>query len=71
MELSTIMQLYNSFPTLMRHIPGPHKAVQHIWDEVKELIRDEIKEHKKNCDPSNPRDYIDSYLTEIQKVINT
>ncbi|XP_074491649.1 cytochrome P450 2J2-like isoform X3 [Sebastes fasciatus] len=59
-------QLYNAFPLLMRRLPGPHQTVQHIWDDVKDFIRAEIKEHKQKWDPSDQRDFIDCYLNEIQ-----
>ncbi|XP_054458236.1 cytochrome P450 2J2-like [Anoplopoma fimbria] len=65
-EASIWAQLYNSFPLLMRRLPGPHQTVQHIWDHVKDFIRVELKEHKQNWDPSDKRDYIDCYLNEIQ-----
>uniref|UniRef100_A0A8C2Z450 Uncharacterized protein n=1 Tax=Cyclopterus lumpus TaxID=8103 RepID=A0A8C2Z450_CYCLU len=64
-------QLYNSFPLLMRRLPGPHQTVQHIWNSVKDFIRVEVKEHKHNWDPSDNRDYIDCYLSEIQMVNGT
>ncbi|XP_071058936.1 cytochrome P450 2J2-like isoform X2 [Pseudochaenichthys georgianus] len=63
----SMTELYNSFPWLMRRLPGPHQTVQHIWDDVKDFIRVEIKKHKQNLDPSDPRDYIDCFLNEIQK----
>ncbi|XP_029904804.1 cytochrome P450 2J2-like [Myripristis murdjan] len=65
-EASIWAQLYNSFPLLMRRLPGPHQTVQQFWSEVKDMIRSEIKEHKKDWNPAEPRDYIDCYLTEIQ-----
>ncbi|KAM4629448.1 cytochrome P450 2J6-like isoform 1-T1 [Polymixia lowei] len=65
-EGSIWAQLYNAFPLLMRPLPGPHQTLQGIWNEVKDFIRAELKEHKKDWDPSEPRDYIDCYLTEIQ-----
>ncbi|KAI9547603.1 hypothetical protein NQZ68_014869 [Dissostichus eleginoides] len=65
-EGSIWTQLYNSFPWLMRRLPGPHQTVQHIWNDVKDFIRVEIKKHKQNWDPSDPRDYIDCFLNEIQ-----
>uniref|UniRef100_A0A667XSS3 Cytochrome P450 2J2-like n=1 Tax=Myripristis murdjan TaxID=586833 RepID=A0A667XSS3_9TELE len=58
--------LYNSFPLLMRRLPGPHHTVQQFWRETIEMIQSEIKEHKKDWNPAEPRDYIDCYLTEIQ-----
>lgn len=65
-ESSIWAQLYNSFPWLMRHLPGPHQTVKQNWMKVNEFISEEIEEHRKNLDPSDPRDYIDCYLNEIQ-----
>ncbi|KAM6938881.1 cytochrome P450 2J4-like isoform 1-T2 [Lycodopsis pacificus] len=65
-EASIWAQLYNSFPLLMRRLPGPHQTVLRIWDSVQDFIRVELKEHKQNWDPSDKRDYIDCYLKEIQ-----
>ncbi|XP_056132348.1 cytochrome P450 2J4-like [Lampris incognitus] len=65
-EVSIWAQLYNSFPVLMKCLPGPHHTVQHIWNEVKDLIKEELQQHKKNRDPAEPRDYIDCYLNEIE-----
>ncbi|XP_040895603.1 cytochrome P450 2J6-like [Toxotes jaculatrix] len=66
-EGSIWAQLYNSFPLLMRRLPGPHQTVQHIWNDVMDFIKVELKEHKQNWDPSDQRDYIDCFLKEIQK----
>ncbi|KAM3619155.1 uncharacterized protein V6R79_003840 [Siganus canaliculatus] len=65
-EASVWAQLYNSFPLLMRRLPGPHQTVQRLWNDVKDFIRGELQEHKENWDPSDPRDYIDCYLNEIE-----
>ncbi|KAM4574935.1 cytochrome P450 2J6-like [Fundulus diaphanus] len=65
-EASTWAQLYNSFSLLMRLLPGPHQTVKRIWSDVKDFIREELDQHKKNWDPSERRDYIDCYLQEIQ-----
>ncbi|XP_051802851.1 cytochrome P450 2J6-like isoform X2 [Acanthochromis polyacanthus] len=59
-------QLYNSFTGFMRFLPGPHQTIKQISQGVKDFIRAEINEHKKNWDPSTQRDYIDCYLNEIQ-----
>ncbi|KAI9547604.1 hypothetical protein NQZ68_014870 [Dissostichus eleginoides] len=68
-EGSIWAQLFNSFPWLMRRLPGPHQTVKQIWKDVKDFIRVEIQKHKQNWDPSDPRDYIDCFLNEIQTVI--
>lgn len=65
-EGSIWAQLYNSFPLLMRRLPGPHQTYIKIWRDVMDFIREELKEHKQNWDPSDRRDYIDCYLNEIQ-----
>ncbi|XP_046905439.1 cytochrome P450 2J2-like [Hypomesus transpacificus] len=67
LEASIWVELYDAFPVVMRHLPGPHQRVLKIWSEVKDFLRSEVKEHRKDWDPSEPRDYIDSYLTEIEK----
>lgn len=52
----------------MRHLPGPHQTVLKIYEQVKVFLKEEIEQHKKDWDSSEPRDYIDCYLTEIEKV---
>ncbi|KAK2907788.1 cytochrome P450 2J2-like isoform X2 [Channa argus] len=59
------VKLYNSFPLLMRRLPGPHQTALHIWNEIRKFIEEEVKVHKLNWDPSNSRDYIDCFLNEI------
>uniref|UniRef100_A0A672Z1L3 Uncharacterized protein n=1 Tax=Sphaeramia orbicularis TaxID=375764 RepID=A0A672Z1L3_9TELE len=66
LQASIWTRLYNSFPHLMRRLPGPHKTLQNIWEDVKKFIREELQDHKQNWDPSDQRDYIDCYLNEIQ-----
>uniref|UniRef100_A0A672ZAW2 Cytochrome P450 2J1-like n=1 Tax=Sphaeramia orbicularis TaxID=375764 RepID=A0A672ZAW2_9TELE len=69
--LKMFEKLYNAFPHLMRRLPGPHQTIQNIWKDVKKFIREELKDHKQNWDPSDLRDYIDCYLNEIQTVDST
>ncbi|KAM9385824.1 cytochrome P450 2J6-like [Pholidichthys leucotaenia] len=59
-------QLYNSFPQLMKYLPGPHEIVKKNFNDVKAFIGEEMNEHRKTWDPSDSRDYIDCYLNEIQ-----
>ncbi|XP_056268961.1 cytochrome P450 2J2-like [Pseudoliparis swirei] len=65
LEASIWAQLYNAFPLLMRRLPGPHQTIHHIWDSVKDFVRVEVKKHKQNWDPSDNRDSMDCYLSEI------
>lgn len=57
-------QLYDSFPSLMKHLPGPHNRIFSSSTSLQAFIWREIQRHKLDLDPSNPRDYIDSFLIE-------
>ncbi|XP_054913193.1 cytochrome P450 2J6-like [Poeciliopsis prolifica] len=56
--------LYDAFPAIMRHLPGPHNGIFSSSRSLKESIRKEIERHKLDLDLSNPRDYIDNFLIE-------
>lgn len=61
------LQLYNQFPTLMSMLPGKHQTAFASMSKLKPYLQEEIRKHKEERDPSNPRDYIDCYLEEIEK----
>ncbi|XP_039591019.1 cytochrome P450 2J2-like isoform X2 [Polypterus senegalus] len=58
---------YNVFPNLMKLLPGGHKTMFSNWAKVKAFVRVEIEQHKKHRNLSEPRDYIDCYLEEMEK----
>ncbi|XP_060722733.1 cytochrome P450 2J2-like [Tachysurus vachellii] len=60
-------QLYNVFPRLFNYLPGPHQKMFSNYAKIIEFLQVELKKHKEDWDPSNPRDYIDSYLLEVEK----
>ncbi|KAK6320593.1 hypothetical protein J4Q44_G00097000 [Coregonus suidteri] len=60
-------RMYNQFPTLLHYLPGRHKSAFINLGTIKQFIREEVEEHKEDENPSNPRDYIDCYLEEIEK----
>ncbi|KAM4655398.1 cytochrome P450 2J4-like [Amazona ochrocephala] len=67
----TIMgQLYNSFPSIMKYLPGSHQTIFKNWKYMKSFVQEEIDKHKEDWNPSESRDFIDSYLTEMAKVSN-
>ncbi|XP_041745510.1 cytochrome P450 2J4-like isoform X2 [Coregonus clupeaformis] len=59
--------MYNQFPTLLHYLPGRHQSAFINLGTIKQFIREEVEEHKEDRNPSNPRDYIDCYLEEIEK----
>ncbi|RVE74022.1 hypothetical protein OJAV_G00036930 [Oryzias javanicus] len=63
--------IYDAFPSLMKHLPGPHNNMFKYFDNLRDFLDLEIKMHKKDLDRNNPRDYIDSFLIEMEKHENS
>uniref|UniRef100_A0A672Z7R0 Cytochrome P450 2J1-like n=1 Tax=Sphaeramia orbicularis TaxID=375764 RepID=A0A672Z7R0_9TELE len=61
-----------NFKKLLKMFEKAFWILTSIWAQVlhqnyvKKFIREELKDHKQNWDPSDLRDYIDCYLNEIQ-----
>ncbi|NWU51804.1 CP2J2 protein, partial [Dromas ardeola] len=60
-------QLYNSFPSIMKFFPGSHQTIFKNWRLLKSFVKEKIDKHKEDWNPSESRDFIDSYLQEIDK----
>ncbi|NXX45498.1 CP2J2 protein, partial [Tricholaema leucomelas] len=60
-------QLYSSFPTIMKLLPGSHQTILKNWKLMKSFVMEKIDRHKEDWNPSESRDYIDSYLQEMAK----
>ncbi|KAM6077704.1 cytochrome P450 2J2-like isoform 2-T2 [Theristicus caerulescens] len=60
-------QLYNSFPSIMKFLPGSHQTIFKNWRSLKRFVKEKIDKHKEDWNPSESRDFIDSYLQEIAK----
>nr|QQL94711.1 cytochrome P450 2j6 [Lateolabrax maculatus] len=58
-------QIYNTLPWLMKWLPGPHQKIFTLLQNIVDFVEIKIKEHRESHDPSSPRDYIDSFLTEM------
>lgn len=52
----------------MKRLPGPHNKIFQLYDVISEFITEEVKCHQKDMDRDNPRDYIDTFLLEMDKV---
>ncbi|GFT91336.1 cytochrome P450 18a1, partial [Nephila pilipes] len=49
---------------------GDKEKLVSVLREIKDYCRNEIRKHEETLDPNNIRDFIDSYLLEIQKQSN-
>ncbi|XP_044518627.1 cytochrome P450 2C44-like [Gracilinanus agilis] len=61
------VQLYNMYPSLIKHLPGSHRTIHKNMGKVRVFIMDEVKKHQETLDPNNPRDYIDCFLIKMQQ----
>ncbi|XP_028258728.1 cytochrome P450 2J6-like [Parambassis ranga] len=67
LESSIWAGLYDSFPRIMKYLPGRHNTLFKYFNIIEDFLCKEVQEHKKHLDPSNPRDYIDTFLIEMEK----
>ncbi|XP_073445374.1 uncharacterized protein [Dendrobates tinctorius] len=61
------LKLYDAFPWLMYHLPGPQQAMYKHMHFLKQYMLQEIRQHQQNPSPE-PQDVVDYYLEEILKV---
>uniref|UniRef100_A0A3Q1EFA3 Cytochrome P450 2J6-like n=1 Tax=Acanthochromis polyacanthus TaxID=80966 RepID=A0A3Q1EFA3_9TELE len=59
--------LYDSFPGVMKYLPGPHNKMFSNYNIIQDFIGQEVNRHRKDLDCNNPRDYIDTFLIEMKK----
>ncbi|NWH57559.1 CP2J6 protein, partial [Geococcyx californianus] len=67
LHTSVMSQLYNSFPSIVKYFPGSHHTIFKNWRVLKSFVKEKIDKHKEDWNPSESRDFIDSYLQEIAK----
>ncbi|KFO12164.1 Cytochrome P450 2C20, partial [Balearica regulorum gibbericeps] len=65
--MAGILAVYNTFPNIMNHLPGPHRKALAECEKLKDYIRQKVEIHKLTLDPSCPRDYIDCFLMKAEK----
>lgn len=61
-------QLYDAFPGLFKYLPGPHQTVFANYTKILAFLKKEVKKHQEEWNPDDPRDFIDVYLAEMEKV---
>nr|XP_032835467.1 cytochrome P450 2B4-like [Petromyzon marinus] len=61
------IQLYNSFPSVMKHLPGTHNLLFEKKRLLIEHIQMIIDNHKTTWVAEQPRDYIDAFMDKQQQ----
>ncbi|KAF7234747.1 Cytochrome P450 2J5, partial [Varanus komodoensis] len=61
--------LYETFPGIMKHLPGPHEEAFSALQEVLSHARQEAEEHEEQGSFHEPRDFIDFYLLQMEKAL--
>ncbi|XP_073530053.1 cytochrome P450 2C5-like isoform X2 [Phyllobates terribilis] len=61
---SPISLLYNAYPSLFCWLPGSHKTIVKITDELHSVIRDMFTKLRNQLDVSDPRTFIDYFLVK-------
>ncbi|XP_069088664.1 cytochrome P450 2J2-like isoform X1 [Pleurodeles waltl] len=68
LEVSVSTQLYNAFPQIMKFLPGSYRKVFKNWKIIKMFVKKMIEKHREHWNPSEPRDFIDCYIAEMEKL---
>ncbi|KAL8188155.1 UNVERIFIED_CONTAM: hypothetical protein K2H54_062210 [Gekko kuhli] len=59
--------LYDLFPWIMKHVPGPHMRAIAARDFIADFIMKEIQSHRLHKALHEPHDLIDYYLLQMEK----
>ncbi|XP_062337489.1 cytochrome P450 2J2-like [Osmerus eperlanus] len=65
-----LAQMYDIFPWLFKCLPGPHNIIFSNYARLIFFLRKEIEKHNRDWDPFNHRDFVDTYIAEIDKTLD-
>ncbi|XP_057619315.1 cytochrome P450 2B1-like [Chionomys nivalis] len=60
-------QVFELFSGFLKYFPGAHKQIFKNVQEILDYIGHNVEKHRTTLDPSNPRDFIDTYLLRMEK----
>ncbi|KAM4771239.1 cytochrome P450 2K4-like [Rhinophrynus dorsalis] len=61
---SRMVMLYNTYPSVMRWLPGSHKTIAGNTEGMFAFIRETFAKHKEQLDVNDQRDLIDAFLVK-------
>ncbi|WP_336202032.1 cytochrome P450, partial [Klebsiella pneumoniae] len=70
-EISTpAAQLYEMSETLLQYFPGPQDKIYALLESMRSFIARRVRCNAQSLEPSNPRDFIDCFLLQMEKEKN-
>ncbi|XP_077337607.1 cytochrome P450 2G1-like [Lithobates pipiens] len=67
---SRLGQLLSLFPTLISHVPGPHRKLFQNSENLKAFVVEMVEAHKETLDENCIRDFIDCFLIKMEEEKN-
>ncbi|CAI9592765.1 unnamed protein product [Staurois parvus] len=64
---STMVRLYNSYPTLIGLLPGAHQKIFENFKSTQNFIKEVFTKQKKELDINDQRNFIDAFLAKQQE----
>ncbi|XP_013210787.1 cytochrome P450 2B19-like, partial [Microtus ochrogaster] len=64
-------EMFELFSGFLKYFPGAHKQIFKKAQEIIDYIGHNVEKHQATLDPSNPRDFIDTYLIRMEKTSST
>ncbi|XP_053565557.1 cytochrome P450 2C5 [Bombina bombina] len=61
---SPMIMLYNTYPSLIRWIPGIHKTIKKNTNEYYDFLKETFAKHKEHLDVNDQRNLIDAFLVK-------
>lgn len=61
-------QLYDMYSCIMKYLPGRHNRIYYLIEDLKSFVAEKVKANQATLDANNPRDFIDCFLIQMEKV---
>uniref|UniRef100_A0A8C3TD15 Uncharacterized protein n=1 Tax=Chelydra serpentina TaxID=8475 RepID=A0A8C3TD15_CHESE len=65
--IHTLVKLYNSFPGILKKIPGPHHMGSKYAKQIISFISERIKMQQATLDLNAPQNFIDCFLVKMEQ----
>ncbi|KAH0631506.1 hypothetical protein JD844_005850 [Phrynosoma platyrhinos] len=65
---SLSLQFYDIYDSYLKYFPGPHTKIDDFLEGIRLFIAKKVKKNQETLDPNVPRDFIDCFLIQMEKV---